>query len=76
MSHYSDLYPQDTHQSTIQGVSAMFIVLANSAVAIRLVSQWRCSKRFFVDDLAIVIAVVCFESSLTSVAPLELKKIP
>lgn len=47
-----------TRQSVMYGVSALFFFLSNTAVIIRLVAQRRCFKRFFTDDWILLAAVV------------------
>lgn len=47
-----------TKQPAIVATSVLFLVMSNVSVFVRILSQLRLSKRLFVDDFAIIFAVV------------------
>ena len=53
IAHYSD-----TKQPAIVGTSVVFLVLCNVCVLTRVLSQFRVSKRLFLDDYSIIFAAV------------------
>ena len=46
-------------QPAIVATCVIFLILCNASVLVRILSQWRISKRLFIDDFAIIFAAVC-----------------
>ncbi|MCJ1405216.1 hypothetical protein MMC11_008443 [Xylographa trunciseda] len=58
VAHYGD-----SKQPAMIASSIVFLVICNISVIVRIVSQWRVSRRLFVDDYAIVFATICSDIS-------------
>ena len=54
LAHYGE-----SKQPTIIATSVVFLVLCNTSVFVRVLSQLRVSGRLFIDDFSIIFAAIC-----------------